>query len=797
MTRLIAASLLFMLGPLCAQAQQVAEPRALPPEKATEGEDMVVRHVTGWLSTLPESRAALNEFRLRRAAGLLTKGQKRMGNIGDRKDFKVYNIESGRREDIEFELTEIDVADPPEFQIWLEVAELSSGRVTHAVLDSLVQGMGHRTPPRSWNPEAGIIANDEVIFGEPPDVDGDGVTDILLLDIRDGWNGTSVTSFVAGFVISSDLSSTVGNGADIVYLDTYPGLGPDRGPSFLEGTAAHEYQHLIMFNSDLEEITFIDEGLSEWAELALGYASRPLSYLGKPEDYNVSLLMFNEEDSFSDLERGQLFINYIADQFGVLNAGKITRSALHGAPGLRDAMVNMQAGISLEELIFDFHVANGVNDKNIDPRFGYTTPVRNGLRAKPGPVIDGRFQSETLVARDTLQEGGVRYIQWESVEDFALTLAPAASDQDPTPRADNLRAEVFLYGEDGSFVRSSPVGTAGDSAEFEGFFNRVLLVLVNVDPTQGPGAVDYAASWKESSAPEDTIVTVQYDTGQTTRGKLFNASAGAEGLTVTRFVNPGPEMDTQLDRVWVSHYYISHFAPADEGAPRDFALQVWGPGAGEHPGAVLFRQELTDTRIFMPPTLTLEHMEIDLSPFASDIGPLPDTLFIGIGEAGQDENYQVITPSVYPVENHSFIYDTILQDWVPLWDVQFECISEPCPPDDPLRGMVIPTRAQFLVRTVTAVEGVGDVPEFVWLGQNFPNPFNPSTRITYRLPQAGKVRLDVFDLLGRRVAELVESVQAAGEHNVSVDGARWASGVYIYRLETEFGTLTNRMLLLK
>lgn len=796
MTRAIATITLFLALPLVSRAQDVAIPIDSDLRKAPAADEMVVRHVTGWLAQLPEARAALEEFRARKAAGQLARARKHADDIGDREHFRVFNFAATRQDNIEFELVAIDDRDPPEYQVWVEVAELESDRVGQDLVDSLSLAMGHRTPSGSWNPGVGIIANDEEIFGEPPDVDGDGVTDVLVLDVRDGFNGTTERSFVAGFVSPLDLSSATGNGGDILYIDTAPSLRL-LGTAFMESTAAHEYQHLIMFNWDLEEITFINEALSEWAEMVLGYPSRPIEYLQDVRQYNVPLFGYDSADSFGDRQRGQLFINYVAERFGVLNAGKITRSTLPGAPGLRNALINMQAGITLEELVFDFHMANGLNDREVDARYGYATPVRNGVKATPAPSINGRLDAETPRMRVEVQEGGVRYLQWDFVGDFSLTLHPVASDENPDLNSDHLRAEVVLFDESGNFASRRAVDITGDAAEFEGTFRRVLLVLVNADPTAGPRATDLAASWEQSSAPEETTVRVQYDNGSTRAGTIFSLAGRTEGKTATRFVNPEPSMDVQLDRVWLSHLYVKNFPPVDAAAPRDFALQVWGPDGAGRPGDVLFRREMTDTRPFARAALGLVHMEIDMAPFASVIGPLPDTMYIGIAEAGTDQNYQVITPSEYPSENLSFVYRSAQRDWQRLWDVQFVCNAEPCPPDDPIKGMVIPTRAQFVIRTITAAQDEQELPDGIWLGQNYPNPFNPTTSIAYRLQQAGPVRLAVFDLLGRRVSLLMDELQAAGSYVVTVDGTTWASGVYLYRLETESGTLTNRMLLVK
>jgi hypothetical protein len=85
------------------------------------------------------------------------------------------------------------------------------------------------------------------------------------------------------------------------------------------------------------------------------------------------------------------------------------------------------------------------------------------------------------------------------------------------------------------------------------------------------------------------------------------------------------------------------------------------------------------------------------------------------------------------------------------------------------------------------------------LHQNYPNPFNPTTVISYQLPVNSEVRLEVFDMLGRRVATLISHERkSAGNHQVTFDASNLSSGVYIYRLSTNNGQhFTHKMLLMK
>jgi hypothetical protein len=90
-------------------------------------------------------------------------------------------------------------------------------------------------------------------------------------------------------------------------------------------------------------------------------------------------------------------------------------------------------------------------------------------------------------------------------------------------------------------------------------------------------------------------------------------------------------------------------------------------------------------------------------------------------------------------------------------------------------------------------------PVRIWVGDennllrgNFPNPFRGSTTIKYALPATQHVRLDVYDLLGRRVRTLVNRLQYSGLHRVRFDASSLASGTYYYRIKTTISTDTGK-----
>jgi len=80
---------------------------------------------------------------------------------------------------------------------------------------------------------------------------------------------------------------------------------------------------------------------------------------------------------------------------------------------------------------------------------------------------------------------------------------------------------------------------------------------------------------------------------------------------------------------------------------------------------------------------------------------------------------------------------------------------------------------------------------------NYPNPFNPVTQIRFDLPFASQVRLDVYDILGRKTATLVDEYRLAGEHSVMWNAGQLGSGLYLYRLRADEYIATGKMMLLK
>ena len=80
---------------------------------------------------------------------------------------------------------------------------------------------------------------------------------------------------------------------------------------------------------------------------------------------------------------------------------------------------------------------------------------------------------------------------------------------------------------------------------------------------------------------------------------------------------------------------------------------------------------------------------------------------------------------------------------------------------------------------------------------SYPNPFNPTTTISYTIPKDGRVEIKVYDALGREVETLVNEVKPAGKYNVVFNAANLASGVYFYRITVNDLAVTKKIILMK
>ncbi len=190
--------------------------------------------------------------------------------------------------------------------------------------------------------------------------------------------------------------------------------------------------------------------------------------------------------------------------------------------------------------------------------------------------------------------------------------------------------------------------------------------------------------------------------------------------------------------------------------------------------------------------------DIDLELHESMLVRVPEVNFGGVtGVFNAGTNYDILDPSLE--EGESRIFRTIFTA------DEVNYIGLPIPSGNITLEAIVSQFNGTIQLTARNGEGLGldvstrddEIPSGFELSQNYPNPFNPTTNIRYTLPQAADVTLAVYDVLGRRVAMLVNQQQTAGQHTVSFDASRLASGTYIYRIQAGNFTSTKKMMLIK
>jgi hypothetical protein len=178
---------------------------------------------------------------------------------------------------------------------------------------------------------------------------------------------------------------------------------------------------------------------------------------------------------------------------------------------------------------------------------------------------------------------------------------------------------------------------------------------------------------------------------------------------------------------------------------------------------------LTDTFSFQHPLAMNELTQAFSLPF-----PTPqDTIYWAFGYKAYETSPEWDT--IYSC-GLSLVWDTI-PDYHDRWNF----------------GPKFPVR----ILTLTNTNEDSKQPEEFILYQNYPNPFNPSTKIQYQISSISYVNLKVYDVLGNKVANLVNEEKYPGKYEISFDGTGLPSGIYYYRIESNDLSQTKKMILLK
>jgi hypothetical protein len=596
-------------------------------------------------------------------------------------------------------------------------------------------------------------------FGNPPNVDGDPKIIILILDIKDGFSGTG--GYTAGYFYAineyteAEVQAGLGAGrhsnhAEIYYVDANPAnLKTSTGIRGAASTTAHEFQHMIHWNYDENELTFVNEGMSESASKLCGYDLRsPSLYYANT---NVDFLSWNlSGDPLRDYSRAALFSWYLIEQFGSPLTKLVVQSPLVGIAGYDNAFQTLGSPLRFVDLIKNFALAADINDKTFDPKYGFTVLIS----IKPSAVT--YYSPNVSIVTDTVKPNGTRYVKFAGGQSLSVNVNSGGS----------LQVKAIATGTAGTQVDNVALGTTYTISDFGTGHSSVVLAITNL--TNTATVFTYAASGTGGNAVElkyDLTEPTGYlpGTASDTICVWFNGITGGKLDSVRVALR---RAGTMTGGVWT---YTGVVRPSPLGA--QLAVPVFAT--------------VTQTPSYPYPVPWPNWGTIDLRTNNIDASNAFAVAFINQGD-GSTQPRIMVTESPMPGETTSLTYLSDQANWYTLTSNTT---------GDSVYTYLI--RAYVSITTSGVKQNVELTPVSFVLEQNYPNPFNPSTTIKFQIPSKGFVTLKIYDIIGREVATLVDGFQEAGPHDVKFDASNLPSGVYLYRISTGTYAETKKLVLIK
>ncbi|NOX38727.1 MAG: hypothetical protein GXO78_14450 [Calditrichaeota bacterium] len=638
--------------------------------------------------------------------------------------------------------------------IWVEDESWNQGYVTQAEVDAIYEALEIRSGARSLNPDLGIVEIDTLLFGQPPNKDGDGIIDFLILDIRDEFDPDQKNSqFIAGYFHPWDQTdNATSNKRDLLYLDAYPGIyfNDQRSTDKVLSTTAHELQHLIHYHYDPDEETWVNEGLSELAGIYCGYGlDFPYFYL---QDTNKGLMNWSGE--IADYARVSLWTLYIAEQFGIPFIHTLVQDKANGKKGYENTFIRL----GLEEYTFDdvfknWAIALYVNNRDIDPRYGYQHDLARGLRAEfRETVIQYPYQTQFAIqsyapvyfrfrGADTLRidfKGTPPDGYWIHQKNSTLTLDPLRFN----------RLEIPEFNPDDEFV----------------------LLLTNIDVMQ-------EVSFQAFAPYSIQLVELKYDDGELDFGLT------TDGIGANRFLTPASNMKLRQIRFY------------NLQSENQYRIYVYEEGVGGVPG----RQLITPIDTLIVASRNWVEIALD-PPLSFDRQNTP--FFVG---------FQVLTPDRSLAYDHrddgggaSFfnpgtgwrrLSDFRTSDGTNLtgyWMIRAV-----------LDGGLVPSGQPSDFDTTLAEFKVTVSPSYYY------NGLINELKFKFELNSPGRVEIAIYNILGQKVSELSQEFANKGRPSLIWDlKNQWGnivpSGMYFYRATfrnrdtgKQVASTTGKVILLK
>src|SRR3989339_2487 len=663
--------------------------------------------------------------------------------------------------------------------VFVEDSMWATDRIGQSGVNSVMNAFDNATPA---NAAKGIYQTNVETFGLPPNIDGDSKIIIHILNIPDGYSGNAGEGYVAGYFysVNQTLSHPNSNKAEIYYLDCKPlNLLTASGLNVGMGTAAHEFQHMIMYNYHPSQETFFNEAWSLVAEVVCGYGLYGQSGTqGYSNNTNRYLLNWNRTDGtdvLKDYSRAARFSLYLYEQFGVDILKKYTQSIKTGVDAFdNDVFPKLGTTRRFADVTLDWWIANYLNDKTVDSKWGYSySPV-----SKVNPTV---IANPNVSNSDGVNKFAAQYISFTSGKNLTMNFNRGTNS--------SVKVKAIKIGTGGKQVVDVAANADVNFSDFGTTYNNITFLVYQNNfsttvPMDGTFSYTYTASGTTASGIQELVYVATEPTGtgggsdKDTTAIFFSGISGAklDSIKVAMrqagtmqgavYSYSGVQRPSPLSRKIIG----SDFAAISSIATR--------PPSSPYP---------TPWPNWVKVDLTKNTPQVDVSNnFVIS--------FVNSGDYSATTGNGIMLTTITGSDTHSYMYlhnpgGTSTANWYVLTDQSG-------------------SYTEFLVKAYVHIVGtdinevVELLPSTFTLDQNYPNPFNPSTVISYTLPKQSRVQIKIYDAIGNEIRSLIDEEKTAGKYNILWDsrnnfGTRVSSGVYFYKINADGFAQTKKMVLMK
>lgn len=471
-----------------------------------------------WLADNVE-RESRDEFLYN--SGINALADSKPAEVGDVEIFNTVNFQKNVRERIRAQLKKIG----KHCYIFLQEGK----KVDAAKLNRIVNEFDNKIYPETRS-----------MFGSEwsPGIDGDPRITLLLMDVQDGHNPSrGIHGFTAGYFYAGDCynrrKNASSNEREMLYLDIYPS---DPGSEKFLSVVAHEFQHMIHWNYDPKEFSWVNESLSQLAPFLCGYGHPPqLAEFVRNSDNNLAA--WSKDDSLSNYGQVYLWAYYISTKIASTDdrrrafVRRMVAQTSQGFSGLNAAIEKQGIKNNVRNLFRGFCLANFLNDDRIERgAYGYDKHLAK-LALRP----DIRFDKAPFEGKGSVKCWSARAIQINPAvlvgqevrvafsgqkiaagnysNSFDVALVSYSSDRKQLPVVNWLNVKDFKASE---LLKVSKV------------HDRMMLVVVN----RGPETMKVEQAFAKGASPAAFSFAIRR--GTTTQNQPRVASAGSVSRTSAR-----------------------------------------------------------------------------------------------------------------------------------------------------------------------------------------------------------------------------------------------------------------------